>query len=75
MPTEYPKKSTVCRNVSSFFAGKTVYEKSLSTVLTAAIWAIFQFDDALMKKRFINIEHHTVCIVALEPCFQLECFG
>ena len=61
MPTEYLKK--------------TVYEKSLPTVLTAAIWAIFQFDDAPKKKRFINVEHHTVCIVALEPCFQLECFG
>jgi len=75
MTTEHPQKSTVCRIRSSFFAVKTVYEKTLSTVLTAAIWAIFQFDDALMKKRFINIEHHTVCIVALEPCFQLECFG
>ena len=75
MPTEYPKKSTVCRIRSSFFAVKTVYEKSLPTVLTAAIWAIFQFDDAPKKKRFTNIEHHTVCTVALEPCFQLECFG
>lgn len=62
-------------NWKFIFCEKTVYEKSLPTVLTAAIWAIFQFDDALMKKRFINIEHHTVCIVALEPCFQLECFG
>lgn len=62
-------------NWKFIFCEKTVYEKSLPTVLTAAIWAIFQFDDALMKKRFINIEHHTVCIVALEPCFQLERFG
>jgi len=64
MTTEYPQKSTVCRIRSSFFAVKTVYEKSLPTV-----------DDAPKKKRFINVEHHTVCIVALEPCFQLECFG
>ena len=35
--TEYPQKSTVCRIRSSFFAVKTVYEKSLPTVLTAAI--------------------------------------
>lgn len=75
MATEYPKKSTVCRIRSSFFCGKTVYAKTLPTVLTDAIWAIFQFDDVPKKKRFINIEHHTVCIVALEPCFQLECFG
>lgn len=75
MPTEYPKKSTVCRIRSSFFAVKTVYAKTLPTVLTAAIWAIFQFDDVPKKKRFINVEHHTVCIVALEPCFQMECFG
>ncbi|WP_158549087.1 hypothetical protein [Collinsella sp. TM09-10AT] len=75
MPTEYPKKSTVCRNGSSFFARKTVYEKSLPTALTAAIWAIFQFDDVPKKKRFINLEHHTVCTVASVPCFQMECFG
>lgn len=75
MPTEYPKKSTVCRNGSSFFAGKTVYEKSLPTALTAAIWAIFQFDDVPKKKRFINVEHHTVCTVAPVPCFQMDCFG
>jgi hypothetical protein len=75
MTTEHPQKSTVCRIRSSFFAVKTVYEKTLSTVLTAAIWAIFQFDDAPKKKRLINVEHHTVCIVALEPCFQLEYFG
>ena len=50
-------------------------QKTLSTVLTAAIWAIFQFDDALKKKRFINVEHHTVCIVANGPYFQMDCFG
>ena len=33
------------------------------------------FDEVPKKKRFTNIEHHTVCTVALEPCFQLECFG
>ncbi len=75
MTTEYPKKSTVCRIRSSFFAVKTVYEKSLPTVLTAAIWAIFQFDDAPKKKRFINVEHHTVCTVAYGPYFQMDCFG
>lgn len=57
------------------FAGKTVYEKILSTALTAAIWAIFQFDEVPKKKRFTNIEHHTVCTVAPVPCFQMECFG
>jgi len=75
MTTEHPQKSTVCRIRSSFFAVKTVYEKPLSTVLTAAIWAIFQFDDAPKKKRFINVEHHTVCIVANGPYFQMDCFG
>jgi hypothetical protein len=75
MPTEYPKKTTVCRLRSLFFTGKTVYAKTLPTALTAAIWAIFQFDKVPKKKRFTNIEHHTVCTVAPEPCFQLECFG
>ena len=75
MPTEYPIKSTVCRIRSSFFAGKTVYEKNLPTALTAAIWAIFQFDDVPKKKRFTNIEHHTVCTVAHGLYFQMECFG
>ena len=32
-------------------------------------------DDAPKKKRFINVEHHTVCTVAPVPCFQMECFG
>jgi hypothetical protein len=75
MPTEYPKKSTVCRNGSSFFAGKTVYEKSLPTTPTAAIWAICQFGDVPKKKRFTNVEHHTACTVACGPYFQTDCFG
>lgn len=75
MATEYPKKIDRMPNWKFIFCGKTVYAKTIPTVLTAAIWAIFQFDDVPKKKRFINIEHHTVCIVALEPCFQLECFG
>jgi hypothetical protein len=75
MTTEYPQKSTVCRIRSSFFAGKTVNEKHLPSGLTAAICGIFQFADAPKKKRFINLEHHTVCTVAPVPCFQTECFG